>query len=427
MKIKFLMAGLLGLVSITAFAQKGELSNAQADYEKYVSLRGAKAMATMANTSLNTARVAIDKASVNAKTAELPLTFALKAEVYSALALQDTIETTSLPLYNTAYAAVKKATEADTKGENKKLIDDANHNLAQYSLNVGVKQYSSANYDLAYKAFDQYRQILPDDTNAMYYTGLSAANASRKDAKFYPLAIENYKKLAVTKFSRNPTVYLDMSTMYLLMKDTVNSLKVAGEGATKYPTNSELRKREIEIALQTGKQNDIIGKLEGAIANDPKNKTIYYYAGLTYSSIGDVASTNQDKAKVEAAKASFQKVKLDNYTKAAEMYKKAIEIDPNYFEANLNLGYVLERPAIDVYNAANKLPANKQKEYDAAVAKAGIMFDIAKPYLIKAVELNPKSPDALTNLLSYYRGKKDNANASKIKAQLDEVKAASKQ
>lgn len=421
------MAGLLGLVSVTAFAQKGELSNAQSDYEKYVSLRGAKAMATMANTSLNTARIAIDKASVNAKTAELPLTFALKAEVYSALALQDTIETTSLPLYNTAYGATKKAIEADTKGENKKLIDDANHNLAQYSLNVGVKEYSKTNYDLAYKAFDQYRQILPDDTNAMYYAGLSAANASRKDAKFYPAAIENYKRLAATKFSRNPTVYLDMSTMYLLMKDTVNSLKVAGEGATKYPTNSDLRKREIEIALQTGKQNDIIGKLEGAIANDPKNKTIYYYAGLTYSSIGDVASTNQDKAKDEATKASFQKVKLDNYIKAAEMYKKAIEIDPNYFEANLNLGYVLERPAIDVYNAANKLPANKQKEYDAAVAKAGMMFDIAKPYLLKAVDLNPKSPDALTNLLSYYRGKKDNANASKIKAQLDEVKGGSKQ
>ena len=105
------------------------------------------------------------------------------------------------------------------------------------------------------------------------------------------------------------------------------------------------------------------------------------------------------------------------------MYKKAVEIDPNYFEANLNLGYVMVRPAIDIYNSANKLPANRQKEYDAEIARAAVQFEAAKPYLLKAVELNPKSTDALTNLLSYYRGRKDNANAAKIKAQIDEIKA----
>ena len=40
MKIKLLMAGLLGLVATTTFAQKGELNNAQTNYDKYSSLRG---------------------------------------------------------------------------------------------------------------------------------------------------------------------------------------------------------------------------------------------------------------------------------------------------------------------------------------------------------------------------------------------------
>jgi hypothetical protein len=55
----------------------------------------------------------------------------------------------------------------------------------------------------------------------------------------------------------------------------------------------------------------------------------------------------------------------------------------------LNLGYVIISPAIDAYNAANKLPTNQQKAYDAAMAKANAQFDLAKPYLLKAVELNP--------------------------------------
>jgi hypothetical protein len=40
MKIKLLMAGLLGLVSATTFAQKGELNTAKEEYEKYSGLRG---------------------------------------------------------------------------------------------------------------------------------------------------------------------------------------------------------------------------------------------------------------------------------------------------------------------------------------------------------------------------------------------------
>jgi hypothetical protein len=104
------------------------------------------------------------------------------------------------------------------------------------------------------------------------------------------------------------------------------------------------------------------------------------------------------------------------------MYKKALEIDANYFEANLNLGYVLLSPAIDTYNAANQLPANKQKEFDAAVAKSNEMFDLAKPYLLKAVDIDPKSTDALENLKTYYLGKRDVTNANLIKAKIEALK-----
>jgi hypothetical protein len=105
------------------------------------------------------------------------------------------------------------------------------------------------------------------------------------------------------------------------------------------------------------------------------------------------------------------------------MYKKAVEIDPNYFEAYLNLGYVTISPAIDQYNAANQIPTNKQKEYDAAVAKANAQFNLSKPYLLKASELNPKSVEALNNLKMYYLGTKDNVNANKIQKQIEGLNA----
>jgi tetratricopeptide (TPR) repeat protein len=403
MKIKFLMLGLLGLISVTAFAQKGELNTAQSEFEKY---EGLKTQPALALPSLNKAKESIDKAAANQKTANLPQTYAVKANIYGSLAQLDTVATTSLPLFTTADEALKKAKELDAKGENKKLIDNANGILAQYQLNKGVKEYQSGKYDF-------YRTVMPEDTNAILYTGLAALNA-----KNYPAAITNYNKLVTTKYSKVESVYSELAGIYLANKDTTGALKTITDGLVKYPTSADLRRTEIEISLQQGKQKEVLDKILSAISNDPKNKNLYYYAGLVYSQVADAAAQKIAKAPA-ASKVTLQAEKTQNFQKAADMYKKALEIDPNYFEANLNMGYVIIAPAIDSYNAANKLPANQQKAYDAAMAKATAQFDQAKPYLLKAVELNPKSPDALNNLLTYYKGKKDDANIAKITAQLN--------
>lgn len=415
MKINFLMTGLLGLVTVTAFAQKGELSTAQSEYNKYETLKGQKAMGTLALTSLKTARVSIDKAAANEKTSGLPQTYAVKGAVYASMALNDTVATTSMPLFTTAEEAIKKAKELDKAGENKKLIDGAELTLAQYQLNKGVKEYGEKKYDLAYKSFDYYRSVLPEDTNAIYYTGLAAANAGNWDA-----AITNYQKLLTTNYTKKNGVYQDMSNFYLQKKDTTGAIKIMTDASEKYPTDAAISKRLLEMNLQMGKQSDVLAKMEKTIANDPKNKTLYYYAGITYTQVADQA-TKQMKGKDAAATATLTKTRDEALTKAEGMYKKALEIDPNYFEANLNLGYVLITPAIDVFNAARKLPVNKQKEYDAAMASANKMFDAAKPYLQKAVDLQPKNLDALTNLRTYYLGKNDIANANVIKKQIDEI------
>jgi tetratricopeptide (TPR) repeat protein len=415
MKIKFLMAGLLAFASATTFAQKKELSNAQTEFEKYQTIRQGQ----LAVTSLNNAKASIDKAAADAKTATLPQTYALKGAIYGSLAIMDTVAATSAPLFATAEEALKKAKETDAKGENKKIIDDANLSLAQYQLSAGVKAYQSAKYDVAYKAFDYYRNILPEDTTAIFYTGLAAYNS-----KNYPAAIANYSKLVTTKYSAGERIYDELSGMYLVNKDTTGALKALGEGLVKYPNSSTLRKKEIEIALQTGKSQEVLSKITAAIANDPKNKALYYYAGLVYSQTGDAAAEKVKTTKDAPGKAALKAKKTENYDKAGEMYKKALEIDPNYFEANLNLGYILLSPAIESFNAANNLPgtATAQKQYDALMAKSSVQFDAAKPYLQKAVDLKPGSRDALANLITYYRGKKDQANVDKYTKLMDAAK-----
>lgn len=433
MKIKLLMAALLGLITVTAFAQKGELNNADKLFGDYTTLSTQKTMAAIAATNLKNARASIDKASANEKTANLPLTHALKAAIYASIAAQDTVPATATTAYATAAEALKKAKELDTKNENAKLIQQASLELAQYNLNKGVVEFQNKKYNEAYKSFDAARQIIPEDTTAILNTAIAAINAQN-----YSGAIANYNKLVTTNYSGKVHIYNELPGLYLANKDTAGAIKSIGAGVEKYPTNAELRKTEIVVNLQTGQQNNLISKIEAAIKNDPKNKALYYYEGLTYSQIAESAGKDLIKLQKAANKAAqakpggktaadpqiakLEQAKADNFNKAAEEYKKALEIDPNYFEAVLNLGYVIIAPAVDMYNAAQQLPVNQTKAYSDAMAKVNAQFDLAKPYLLKAVELNPKSPDALTNLKSYYLGKKDTENANAVQKKLDALR-----
>ena len=81
---------------------------------------------------------------------------------------------------------------------------------------------------------------------------------------------------------------------------------------------------------------------------------MYYYEGLTYSQIAEANGKKLKKLQesrfqrlpakpgvkptVDPQIAKLQQSKADNYDKAATQYKKALEIDHNYFEAVLNLG-----------------------------------------------------------------------------------------
>ena len=419
MKIRLLTA-FFAFSVLGAFAQQRAIDDAKDNYSKYDVARGNQ---LLAKPFLLNAKASIDKAAANTKTATSAAMYATQAMVYASLAAVETDATVAATEYATASDAIKKAQAADTKNENTNLILHASRELAQIQLDKGVKAFQAKNFDDAYKAFDAGRQIVPEDTLLILYTAISASNA-----KNYPGAITNYSKLVTTNYTKKSDVYNDLTTIYLFNKDTTNALKTIAEATSKFPNNTELRKREIEVNLQAGQQGDLINKIETAIKSDPNNKALYFYEGLTFSQSAETAG-NTIKKLQKAAKgtkgpadpqiAKLQQVRADSYGKASDQYKKAVALDPNYFEAVLNLGYVTMAPAIDTYNDAQLLPVTQTKAYDAAMAKAKAQFELAKPYLLKAVELNPQSSDALTNLKSYYMGTRDDANANATQKKID--------
>jgi tetratricopeptide (TPR) repeat protein len=389
MKIKsFILALTFVGASLAGFAQKGELNSAKSNYEKYAQLKDANS-AALGLTNLKNAQASVDKATTHDKTKSDPSAWTYKALIYSELALLDSIPTSSKPLLTEAATALSKAKELDKGGENKANLDKVNANLAQYDLNLGVKAYQAGKFEEAYTSFNNSLSFRPGDTTIIYYAGLSAINA-----KNYKAGIQKYEDLVKTNFSSNNQVYLDLSRLYTMQGDTTKAISIASEGAAKFPNDAALATQEIELSLISGKQKEVISKIEAQAQKDPKNKLLPFYLGIAYN-----ASNQQDKA--------------------LAAYKQALAIDPEFGDANLNIGGLYLNKGIDLYNTANKLPQNKQKEYDVMMKKASAEFDAAFPYLQKAVELDPKSRLALDNLKTYYIIKKNQAKVDEITKKIE--------
>lgn len=390
MKIKFLIFAFV-LISSATFAQRGELASAKSSYDKYVDFKQFNARGLGA-ADLQNAKKSIDKVVVHEKTVNDASAWAYKALIYTDLAALDSTATDIEPLINEASEAITKAKDLDRNGTNKTPIDRASTLLSQFLLNRGVTSYQAAKYNDAYLAFKKALIYKPGDTTVTYYTGLAAINS-----KNYKAAIEQYEQLIATNYSANQRIYLDLSRMYSMEKDTTAAIRIASTGASKYPNDVALATQEIELSLISGKHKEVIAKIIDQAQKNPTNKLYPFYLGIAYNGVNDA-------------------------DKAEEAYKKAIAIDPNYADAYTNLGAVLLNKGINTYNTANKLPQNKQKEYDVMIKKANEQFEVALPYLLKAVDLNPSSRVALESLKKYYIIKKDKVKMDEVNEKLKRLK-----
>ncbi|HWL00717.1 MAG TPA: tetratricopeptide repeat protein, partial [Parapedobacter sp.] len=386
MNVKSILLGVLVLSSSAAFSQNSNLRKAKTSYDKFNEVKSIGS-ASLGSADLATAKEALEKAIEHEKTKDLAETWTYYALVNADLALLDSTDTGEQYI-QTAAEAREKAIALDKENENEQNLNILNSILAQYDLNKGVKAWDSQDFETAYTAFDQGLKYLPQDTTLLYYSGLAAINSQD-----YEKALSKYVELVpIDSFSNNKQIILDVSRLYLMQGDTTNAIKYAEIGANKYPDDSELATQNIELNLMSGNEEKIINTITAQVEKDPENENLHYYLGIAYSEMGDLE-------KAEAA------------------YRKALDVNPDYLDANINLGGLILNKGIDHFNKTNNASL-QQAEYDAEIKKAYDIFDSALPYLEKAVELDGSSYLALTNLKKYYEIKENDDKIAELQARI---------
>jgi tetratricopeptide (TPR) repeat protein len=143
--------------------------------------------------------------------------------------------------------------------------------------------------------------------------------------------------------------------------------------------------------LQKGEYEKAKENLRLAAEQDPTNEILFFSMGSVYDNL---SAQYDEEGKAEEAK--------EYQDQAADAYKKAIEIKPDYFDANYNLGAMYFNDGVEKVNEANAVPPSQSKRYKALLDEAKAIFSVGLPYLEKAHEVNPEDTTTIRSLRDIY-------------------------
>jgi len=367
--MKPILVSLLLIAGIfVSYAQKGKVTSAL----NYVT-----------SGQLDKAKEAIEAAEQHEKTKDWEKMFYAKGKVLQAVGETQNEEYQDLyenPLPQ-AYQYYMEAMERDEKGKLEKLINLALPMLANDFINLGVTKFQEGDYAGALEAFETNLEIgdMPIfgggiDTTIMFNAGLAAYNGD-----LYDKSIEHFTAVKDLDYG-DYTLYILLKNSYIAKGDSASGLQVLQEGFSKFPENEDLLIQLINFYITKGgvdAAQEALEYIELAKEKDPDNALFYHAEGIFYD-------------------------KIENIEKSIESYEAALELNPDYFDSNYNLGAHHFNRGVNKVNECNEIMDNA--EYEKCKEKADAMFDIALPYMEKAYEIDSTDVSTIETLkLLYYR------------------------
>jgi Flp pilus assembly protein TadD len=407
----------LGLV---LHAQKNEVTNTYMNMKTYNSEKDPD--------YLLRAKGNIDKATVHPDTKDDAKTWVYRGQVYMALYMKDyndkiathkevtdpgkkaAIGYLEAPTVNLVEAttAYLKAKSLDAKkiyeSELAKGLGDAYF----YLNNTGISYFNQKKYGEAYPMFSMAADVTASSKKTDTLNISNAASAAY-NAKMYEQALLNYKKLTDVGYGKGNT-WMMLGRVYAESGDSAKYITTISDGLKKYPSDPELLTEDVNIKMKNGEIAAAMEQLNALIAQRPNDAQLNFVVGNVYDR---TANPNGPDGKPAPKPKNYE----DLLAKAAEHYRKAIELEPKHFDATFNLGLLYYNQSVEYYNRSQESIAESAK-YKNLWEKP--LPDAAK-YLEAAHALDPKDLTVLNALKAVYSQMSDNDNYIRIKEEIKKV------
>ncbi|GMN11871.1 hypothetical protein MTsPCn9_11610 [Croceitalea sp. MTPC9] len=358
----------------------------------------------------------------------------LQAQYYSVLGNAYS----SLSEFKPAIEAFRKVVSVEESTGKKKFTADAQQKLGQMTadlINAAVEDNNNKAFKAGAEKLYMGYTLSPKDTIYLYYAASSAVNGAD-----YDTALKYYNELKEVGYDGSGVKYtavnIESGEVEEMDKATRDLYVKAGTHKDPKEEKTPSKKAEIvkNVALiyqQQGKNDEALAAYEDAIASNPGDVNLILNKANLYYTMGD-----KEKFKELMAKASEMapdnpdllynigviSMEQGNLEEARVAYRKVLEIDPSYVNAQLNLStsYVNEgNSLIDEMNTLGTSRADTAR-YDELKQKKDDLFIEGSKILEEALKMNPDNEGVLSQLKNIYGALGDNENFMRIKKLLGE-------
>ncbi len=329
----------------------------------------------------------IDKATGSPDAATDAKVWYYKGGIYLDMHLKPEYKIIVTDALNVAYESFTKSKELDTKGEYSGDIALRMQTIGGQLFNEGIGYFEKNEIDNALSYFEKAIQIGKDnkavDTLAIYGSALCYEKKGDKAR-----AISIYSDL-IDKRMNEKSIYTSLAMLYKETGEFDKAVSTVEKGLSIYPGDNDLIITQANLYISSNQHDKALESLNVAKEKEPGNTSIQYAIGVTYDLLkNDTALPKADREKY--------------FDLAVKSYEETIKLDPKFFDAVFNLGVLFFNKGGDVINAANKLPLDKVKEFDALMAEGNSLLNKALPYFEEGEKLQPNDRQLLISLKEIY-------------------------
>jgi tetratricopeptide (TPR) repeat protein len=407
MKFKNLVLACSLFISAATIAQKDELKAAEKSMKAGNSAE-AKDILTKAESLI-----------ANADNGQKAQFYFLKGNALLDLSKKKVDASQNLQDAATAYNELINVEKSSGKSKYSDQAKTALKELKTILTNDAVADNNEKRYKESAKKLYQVYMMDKKDTTMLYYAAGSALNGTD-----YDMALDYYSKLKDLNFSGIATIYSakskinDTEETFLTLAERDKAIKIGTHDTPKVERipskRGEIYKNIALIYIQKGNIPEAKKSISNARKTNPQDTSLILAEADLYlktedyetykNLIMEVLTKNPNDADlfynlgVISAKAKNGQADAERY------YLKAIEIDPKYKNAYMNLAVLKLEGESKLVAEMNKLgttPADNKK-YDALKIKRQNLYKSAIPFLEKAYQLFDGDKDIKATLLNVY-------------------------
>ena len=311
-------------------------------------------------------------------------------------------------MHNLRSALINAAVKDQNAG---KFVEAADNLFASYGVSKDPSDlYFAAGNMVNAKKYDkalEYYQMLLD----MNYTGETTefVATNKETGEVEPFESENMRNIALktgefikpetrVTASRKGEILRNMTLIYIEQDQKDKAMDLMKQARSENPDDVYLMRAEADMSYNMGdikRYNELMNKI---VASDPENPEIYFNLGVGSAEIGEKE-------------------------KAIEYYNKALELNPNYEAALINIAVVKLSAEDKMVEEMNKLgsTAADNKRYDELKKQREKIYAETVPYLEKALKLKPNNPEVLRTLMNIYGQLGEDAKQKEVRTKLDSL------